>query len=401
MTMMAQEEAARFLVGGVNSPVRAYKQVGGEPVILARGRGAEVADAAGRTYVDFLMGWGALILGHQAPPVIRALRQQLRHSTILGLTHPAEVELARLIAEAVPSVEQVRFTASGTEACLTAVKLARACTGRDAVILFDGGYHGHVELPARVIRVPFNDVDALEAALKQDGASVACVMVEPVPANTGVLVPQADFLARLRRLTSACGALLVFDEVVTGFRLGPAGAQGRFAVAPDLTVFGKIIGGGLPIGAVGGPRRLMRRLAPEGEVYHAGTFAGHPLSMVAGAAVLRALKARPPYQALERRSAALARGLDAAARRAGVPVQVNRVGSMLTMFFSERPVRCAADARATDRARFARWAAGLRREGVLVPPSACEAFFVSSAHAPRHLERMVQATERVLRRGPS
>jgi glutamate-1-semialdehyde 2,1-aminomutase len=335
----------------------------------------------------------------------------VREGVLLGLTGPHEGQLAQLISEAVPGVEQVRFTASGTEACMTAVRLARAHTGRPKVLLCQGAYHGHADtllaglsagvpeaLEQTLVRVPFNNVGGLEKALAAEGARIACAILEPVAANCGVIPPAPGYLARARELTARHGALLIFDEVVTGFRLGPAGAQGLYGVRPDLTVFGKIIGGGLPIGALAGPRRLMQHLAPEGPVYHAGTFAGHPLSMAAGVATLRCLRREPPYGALERLGRALEQDVCEAAGRAGVPVCVNRVGSMLTAFFSQRPVRDAADAAAADRDRFALWARGLLDERILVPPSPLEAMFVSTAHRAADVERLVEATARCLKR---
>ena len=397
----------QYLVGGVNSPVRAFRQVGAEPLTLVAGQGAEVVDAGGRRYVDFISGWGALILGHRHPAVLRSLTRALASDWLLGLTHPAEAELARRIAEAVPSAERVRLTVSGTEACMTAVKLARAHTGRTKILVFAGCYHGHGDslmaghtagLPASIaaetLTVPYNDMKALEEAFLRAGRALACAIVEPVAANMGVVPPAKDFLERLRALTAQHGTLLVFDEVVTGFRLGPGGAQAWLNVRPDLTTLGKIIGGGMPIGAIAGPERLMRRLAPEGDVYHAGTFAGHPLSMAAGVAALDELMAHPPYERLERIARRAAEGLKEAARKAGVPIQVNRAGSMLTLFFSASPVRNAVEAKAASAERFARWANALREDGILVPPSPWEALFISTAHTDAHIERWLAASSR-------
>ena len=397
--------AQQYLVGGVNSPVRAFKHVGAEALSLTQGRGAHVTDVQGRRYLDFIGGWGPLILGHAHPAPAAALRAALRSGTVLGLTHPAEAELARAIVESVPSIERVRFTASGTEACMTAVKLARACTGRTRLLRFAGCYHGHGDglmagetagLPASVaadsVVVPYNDLAGLERAFAVDGKTLACAIIEPVAANMGVVPPTQGFLPRLRELATRHGALLIFDEVVTGFRLGPAGAQGRFGVSADLTTFGKIIGGGMPIGAVAGPARFMRRLAPEGDVYHGGTFAGHPLSMAAGLATLAELLAHPPYERIERLAEQAAEGVRRAARAAGVHVHVNQVGSMFTVFFSAGPVRNVAEARAADRVRFARWANALREQGILIPPSPMEAAFVSAAHTPAHINRLIAAS---------
>ncbi len=405
-----RSEAERYLVGGVNSPVRAFRHVGGHPLIVVQGRGAEVIDEARQRFVDFIMGWGALILGHQPSVVVQALRQAIAQGILMGLTHPAEMELARLIVEAIPSVEQVRFTVSGTEACMTAVRLARAHTGRSKVLLFDGGYHGHGDsmmagktagLPSVVtqdtITVPLNDRDAFEAAVRRHADQLACVIIEPVAANTGVIAPTPGSLEAIRDLTQRHGIVLIFDEVVTGFRLSLGGAQELFGVRPDLTTFGKIIGGGLPIGALGGPKRLMQRLAPVGDVYHGGTFAGHPLSMAAGIATLRTLRAHPPYRHLEQFAQHIHDELLTAASETHIPVQINRVGSMLTLFFSRAPITNAAQAKASQREAFGQWARLLRREGVLVPPSPFEALFVSTAHQPRHMDRLRRATRKAFR----
>ena len=395
----------RWLVGGVNSPVRAFRHTGGSPVLLAASGGASVIDVQGRRYTDFIMGWGASILGHRPAVVCAALARTLRQTLLPGLTHPLEIELARRIGEAVPSVEQVRFTTSGTEACLTAVRLARGITRRAKILMFDGGYHGHGEslighhgagtpgaLAAETLRAPYNDLLAAKRIMARHGGELACIILEPVTANVGVIAPTAGYLRGLRDLASRDGALLIFDEVVTGFRLARGGAQALYGVTPDLTTFGKIIGGGLPIGALGGPRDLMRHLAPEGHVFHAGTFAGHPLAMAAGIATLDQLRAHAPYGRLEQAGARLTRALAKAARAAGVPIQINRVGSMMTVFFTDRPVRNAADARATRREAFAQWAQTLRSHGILIPPSPFEALFLSTAHTAGELDRFVRVS---------
>ena len=412
VTVLPRRTGSRdVLVGGVNSPVRAFRQIGAAPVVLMRGRGAQVVDTGGRRYDDFIMGWGCLILGHNHPVVRRAIAQGLQRGTVLGLTHPDERELATLITQSVPSVEQVRFTASGTEACMTAVRLARAVTGRPYVLVFEGGYHGHSDsllahqtagipelIERQTIRVPYGDRDALEDAVARHAASLACVIIEPVAANMGVVIPERAFLQRVRELTRQHGMVLIFDEVVTGFRVALGGAQEAFGVTPDLTTFGKIIGGGLPIGAVGGPRTMMSRLVPEGDVYHAGTFAGHPLAMAAGIAALRALRRESPYAGLQARTETLAQGLERGAASAGVPVTVNRMASMLTVFFTPGPVRTAAQAKSSRREMFAAWANGLRDAGILVPPSPWEAMFLSTAHGVASVERMVAASAGVWRR---
>lgn len=404
------DEARRVLVGGVNSPVRAFRRVGGEPLMLSRASGAMVTDHRGRRYIDLIMGWGPLPLGHNHPAIVRALRRRITEGVLLGLTHPAEVQLARLIAGAMASIEQVRFTVSGSEACMTAVRLARAWTGRRKILTFEGCYHGHGDalmagqsaglppgLAADTLSAPFNDVEAAQRIVREQGRDIACIVIEPVAANMGVIPPRSGYLAGLRALANEAEALLILDEVVSGFRVGSGGAQGLTGVAADLTVLGKIIGGGMPIGAVGGRTAIMRRLAPEGDVYHGGTFAGHPLTMAAGVAALSALQGASVYERLEQRGARLAEGLAEGARQAGVPVQVNRVGSMLTVFFSTVPVERFAQAKASDAARFARWANGMRAHGVLVPPSPMEALFVSCAHTPAQLDQVIRASRKVMR----
>jgi glutamate-1-semialdehyde 2,1-aminomutase len=409
-------EARRVLVGGVNSPVRAFRRVGGEPIVAARGRGAILQDVQGRRFVDCVMGWGALILGHAHPEVMRAARLQLLRGPLFGLTTPPEVALARQIADAIPSIEQVRFTPSGTEACMTAIRVARAATGRSKVLSFEGCYHGHSDgllvrrgsglatlglsgsagVPASIaqetIVIPYNDTGALEEAIGRFGELIACAILEPVAANMGVVPPQPGFLRRVRELTAARGILLIFDEVVTGFRVAYGGAQSALGVTPDLTVLGKIIGGGFPIGAVGGPTRLMARLAPEGDVYHAGTFAGHPMAMAAGLATLQALRRQRPYAALEALGRRLEDGLRRALTHTEPQVQINRFGSMLTVFFGGRRVVSFADAQAADAKRFAAWAGRLRSRGILVPPSPFEALFLSTAHTSAQIDRIVAAS---------
>ncbi|HEX9780723.1 MAG TPA: glutamate-1-semialdehyde 2,1-aminomutase [bacterium] len=396
--------AASALVGGVNSPVRACRAIGTPPLMLAEARGAHVRDADGREYVDLVMGWGPLILGHRPDAVETAVRASLERCDLLGFTHEDEIALAEAIRDATASVERVRLTVSGTEACMTALRLARAATGRRLALMFDGGYHGHSDAllgdasegvpagtAADLARVPYNDLAAFDRAMDERGAETACVIVEPVAANMGVIEPDPGFLARVRDRASRAGALVVFDEVVTGFRLGYGAAQARLGVAADLTVFGKIIGGGWPIGALGGPASLMRRLAPEGGVYHGGTFAGHPASAAAGRAVLESLRRNPPYDRLEQLGDALADGLARAAAQDGVPVRVNRAGSMLTVFFTDCSVRNLRDAAASDRERFGRWAAAMLEQGVLVAPSAMEAMFVSAAHTDADVARVIEA----------
>lgn len=409
-----------YLVGGVNSPVRTFRGIDHPPLIIRDGRGPYLRDLEGRRYIDCIMGWGSLILGRAHPAVTAAIARAARAGSPYGLTAPAEVELARLVAQAMPSIEQVRFTVSGTEADMTAIRLARAATKRTKILTFEGCYHGHSDgvlvkrgsglatlglsgsagVPALIARetlvLPLNDVAALEQACREFGSSIAGIILEPVPANMGVVVPEPGFLRRVRQLATQIGAVLIFDEVVTGFRLGLGGAQGRFGVRPDLTVLGKIIGGGCPIGAVGGARGLMGQLAPEGPVYHAGTFAGHPISMAAGIAVLSRLAQHPPYAALETAAQRIDEVVTAAAERRGIPVQVNRLGSMLTVFFSAKPVKNFAAAQASDRGRFGAFARELLARGVLIPPSPFEAMFLSAAHTASIVDRAATAMARAI-----
>jgi glutamate-1-semialdehyde 2,1-aminomutase len=412
-----RRRAAELFPGGVNSPVRAFRAVGTEPLLLQRGRGAYVWDADGRRYLDYVGAWGPAILGHGAPPVRRALQRALANGLALGATHPLEVALAEAIVRAMPAIEKLRFTSSGTEAAMTAIRLARAATGRELIVKFAGAYHGHADsllveagsgvatfaipgtagVPAafaeRTIVLPYNDPSAVALAFSHHPGRIAAVIVEPVMANAGVIPPQPGFLADLRRLTRADGALLIFDEVITGFRLGPGGAQARFGIRPDLTVLGKVIGGGMPIGAVGGPRELLDLLAPQGPVYQAGTLSGHPLAMAAGLATLEALSPQA-YLTLEERTATLADGLATAAGEAGVEVAVSRVGSLLTVFFASRPPVDGAEALASDRRRYARFFAAMLGAGILLPPSPFEAWFVSLAHGPREVARTIRAARR-------
>ena len=399
---------------GVNSPVRAFRSVGRAPLILDAGAGPRVRDADGRWYLDYIGSWGPAILGHAHPAVIEAVRAAALDGFALGATGPREVELGELIRAAMPSLERMRFTSSGTEAAMSAVRLARGATGRDLVVKFSGSYHGHsdgllVEAGSGVatlaipgsagvptstasatIVVPYNDPDAVAAAFATHPGRIAAVIVEPVAANAGVLPPAAGFLERLREITTADGALLVFDEVITGFRVGPGGAQRRYGVRPDLTVLGKIVGGGMPVGAYGGRADLMALIAPSGPVYQAGTLSGHPLAMAAGAATLRLLPA-DRYDALEAAGARLESGLRAAAATAGTPVGITRVGSLLTVFFRDGAPTTAEEAFTADRAAYARFFGAMLDAGVLLAPSQFEAWFVSLAHGESELDETLAA----------
>jgi len=411
------ERARRVMPGGVSSPVRAYGAVGGEPPFIVSAEGCRVTDADGREYVDLVSSWGALIAGHAHPHVVAAIEEQARRGTSYGAPSPLEVELAEEIVASVASVEMVRFVSSGTEAVMSALRLARAATGRDAILKFAGSYHGHADallsragsglatlglpdsagVPAAVARdtitVAYGDIDAVERAAA--ARPLAAIIVEPIAGNMGCVVPDRPFLVGLRAVADRTGALLVFDEVITGFRVARSGAQGIFGVRPDLSCFGKIIGGGLPVGAYAGPRALMSLVAPLGPVYQAGTLSGNPLAMAAGLATLDLLD-EDAYAILERRGARVERELSGAARVAGIPAQVQRAGSLLTLFFTDRAVQNEEDAQTSDRGRFARFHGAMLRRGVMLPPSQFECWFLSLAHDDEAIVTIVDAARAAL-----
>ncbi len=400
--------------GGVNSPVRAFRAVGRPPLVLERGAGPHVWDADGRRYIDYIGAWGPAILGHAHPAVIAAIIRAAGDGLALGATHPLEVELGEAIRGAMPSIERLRFTSSGTEAVMSALRLARAATGRDLIVKFAGAYHGHADgllveagsgvatqaiagsagvpdaIAALTIVLPYNDLSSVSLAFAAHPGRIAAVIVEPVAANTGIIAPTPGFLEHLRETTHADGALLIFDEVITGFRIGRGGAQARFGIKPDLTTLGKIIGGGMPIGAYGGRADLMALVAPAGPVYQAGTLSGHPLSMAAGIATLAELRPER-YVALEAAAADLAEGLAAAAAAAGRRVAVARLGPLLTVFFRSTLPLDAADALASDREAYARFFGSMLDQGILLPPSQFEAWFLSMAHGPAEIEATLRA----------
>ncbi|MBK7998574.1 MAG: glutamate-1-semialdehyde 2,1-aminomutase [Verrucomicrobia bacterium] len=414
-------EALKYIPGGVNSPVRAFRAVGGQPFFVNRAKGAHVWDVDGNELIDYVGTWGPAILGHAHPKIIKAVQQAAEQGTSFGIPNPHEVTMAKLICELVPNVEKVRMTNSGTEACMSAIRLARGFTKRDKIIKFDGCYHGHADsllvkagsgaltfghpdsagVPAsftqHTIVVPYNDPEALRAAFAANSGQVAGVIIEPVAGNAGLYVPKPGYLEFLREITAANGALLIFDEVMTGFRLAAGGAQQRFGIKPDLSCFGKIIGGGLPVGAFGGRADIMDYLAPLGPVYQAGTLSGNPVAMAAGIAALEELKATNAFDLLEKLGAQLESGLRDAAKSASVPVTFNRCGSMFCGYFTDQPVHNLADAMKSDRERFKKYFHGMLDAGVYLAPSQFEAGFISAAHSTEDIDRTVAAAAKVMK----
>ena len=408
-------EARTLMPGGVNSPVRAFRAVGGEPVVMARGQGARVWDVDGNEYIDYVASWGPLVLGHAHPSVVQVLQKAAERGTSFGALTELEVELARLVCAAVPSIERVRLVNSGTEATMSALRLARAFTGRNLVLKFEGCYHGHSDgllakagsgvatlglpdsagVPAsytsQTLLAPFNDRDAVDAVFDAHEGEVAAIIVEPVPANMGVVRPDPGFLQLLRDTADRTGALLIFDEVITGFRLAYGGAQMYYGVVPDLTCLGKIIGGGLPVGAYGGRADVMALIAPEGPVYQAGTLSGNPMAMAAGIITLRILSNEGLYRGLDDMGATLAEGLREAAAAAESPVTVSQLGSMMTIFFMDEAPRDYEEAKRADAARYARFFTSMLDQGVYLPPSQFEAMFVSLAHQKADFDRTLEA----------
>ena len=414
-------EALRYLPGGVNSPVRAFRAVGGNPFFVRRAYGARVEDVDGRAYIDYVCTWGPSILGHAHPAVVEAVQKAAALGTSFGIPNPAEVDLARFICEAVPSIEKVRLTNSGTESTMTAIRLARGFTRRDKLIKFEGCYHGHVDsllvkagsgaltlgqpdsagvpaaLAALTLTVPFNDLDAVRSTFTQHCGEIAALIVEPLPANAGLIPPAPGFLEGLRRLCTEHGTLLIFDEVMTGFRLGLGGAQELFGVRPDLTCLGKVIGGGLPVGAVGGPATILDFLAPVGPVYQAGTLSGNPLAMAAGLAQLRQLADGRAYTRLEELGQMLEVETRSALKSAGLDFALYRYGSMFCLFFTPGPVRNLDDARRADLPRFARFFHALLDAGVYLAPSQFETGFISTAHTEQDIAETARAVREALR----
>ncbi len=429
-------EALKYIPGGVNSPVRAFRAVGGNPFFVNRASGSKVWDVDGNELIDYVLTWGPAILGHAHPKIIAAVKAAAELGTSFGIPNPLEVTMAKLICELVPSVQKVRMTSSGTEACMSAIRLARGFTRRDKIIKFDGCYHGHADsllvragsgaltfgqpdsagVPAaftsHTIVMPYNDFEAVTAVFTANKDQIAGIIVEPVPGNAGLYLPKPGYLEFLREITAAHGALLIFDEVMTGFRLARGGAQERFHITPDLSCFGKVIGGGLPVGAFGGRAEIMDYLAPLGPVYQAGTLSGNPLAMAAGLANLQELCSRAcesaenprshergydVYELLEARGAQLAAGMRDAAKSAGVPMQFNQCGSMFCGYFTDQPVHNVAEAMRSDREKFKKFFHGMLAAGVYLAPSQFEAGFLSTAHTAADIEKTVSAAAKVLR----
>lgn len=414
-------EAQRFIPGGVNSPVRAFKSVGGGSLIIDRGDGAHIWDVDGNEFVDYVASWGPLILGHANPLVVDAIDKAARRGTTFGATTEGEIELARMIVDAVPSIEMVRLVSSGTEAVMSAVRLARGYTGRKKIVKFEGGYHGHADallakagsgmatlglpdsagVPPSVtsdtIVLPYNDIDAVRAVCESIGPEIACILIEPVAGNMGVVIPKSSFLGDLRELTNKHGILLIFDEVITGFRLSFGGAQSRFGVIPDITTLGKIIGGGMPVGAYGGRQEIMEQIAPLGPVYQAGTLSGNSVAVAAGIATLRQLRDCNPYDTIEAKTTAMANRLSEVAESCGVDLRVNHIGSMMTAFFTREEVVDYSTAKTSDPSKYARFFRAMLEQGIYLAPSQFEAAFVSTAHTDEDISRTCDAAENALK----
>ena len=414
------ERAVKIIPGGVNSPVRACKSVGADPLFIERGEGCMIYDADGNRYIDYIGSWGPLILGHRHPAVVEAIISVLERGTSFGAPTDLEIQLAQMVIDAVDSVDVVRMVNSGTEATMSAIRLARGATGRDIVIKFDGCYHGHADtllvaagsgvatlgipgspgVPEAVaqhtISLPFNDKDAIDRVMDEKGDKIACVIVEPVAGNMGMVPPADGFLEALREVTTKHGTVLIFDEVMTGFRVAYGGAQSLYGIVPDLTCFGKVIGGGLPVGAYGGKKDIMSQVAPQGTVYQAGTLSGNPIAMSAGIATLEQLQKDGVYESLQESSSRLATGLAKAAQKAGVAAKVGHVGSMLGMFFTDQDIACFDDTKKCDLESFSNFYQGMRQQGIYIAPSQFEALFLSTAHADEHIDATVNAAAQVL-----
>ncbi|MBE9504035.1 MAG: glutamate-1-semialdehyde 2,1-aminomutase [Proteobacteria bacterium] len=412
------EKATQLIPGGVNSPVRAFKSVGGDPIFIDRASGSKIIDVDGNEYIDYVGSWGPMIVGHANPRVNEAIKKAIDKGTSFGAPTELEIELAEMVINAVPSIEMVRMVNSGTEATMSAIRLARGYTGRDKIIKFEGGYHGHADgllvkagsgaatlgvpdspgVPAdyakNTITAPFNDLEAVKAIVNEEGKNLACIIVEPLPGNMGVIPPKGGFLEGLRILCSEKGIVLIFDEVMSGFRVAFGGAQERFGITPDLTCLGKVIGGGLPVGAYGGKKEIMEMIAPKGPVYQAGTLSGNPLAMTAGIETLKILSEPGAYDQLETRSAQLAEGMKNAANNAGIPTCSTRVGAMFCTFFTDKEVTDYTSATSSDTELFGQFFRQMLNEGINLAPSQFEAGFMSLAHSEEDVEKTIRAAEK-------
>ncbi len=412
--------ALHVIPGGVNSPVRACKSIGMEPIFINYANGSMVVDADGNKYIDYIGSWGPMILGHRHPSVVRALASALNRGTSFGAPIDLEIKLAEMVIDAVPSIDMVRMVNSGTEATMSAIRLARGFTGRDTIIKFDGCYHGHADsllveagsgiatlgIPgspgvpksfvAHTVSLPYNDIGCVKKVMEDKGDKIACIIVEPVAGNMGLIPPVDGFLETLKELTEKNGSLLIFDEVMSGFRVAYAGAQALYGISPDITCLGKIIGGGLPVGAYGGKREIMEHIAPQGPVYQAGTLSGNPLAMAAGIATLTQLKKPGFYDALDEKADQLAIGLEKAARTAGIKTNINRVGSMIGLFFTDSDVKNFDDAKTSDLDMFSAYYKGMLEKGIYLAPSQFETIFISSAHSVKDIDATIKAAEEAL-----
>ena len=413
------QEAQRYIPGGVNSPVRAFKGVGGRPLFIERARGSKVYDLDNNEYIDYVCSWGPLILGHAHPEVVSAVQAAAEKGMSFGASTKREVEMAKLICRMVPSMDQIRLVNSGTEATMSALRLARGYKGRDKIIKFEGCYHGHVDsllvkagsgattlgiptsggipnsLARHTIALPFNDISQVRKVFREYSREIACIIVEPIPANMGVILPQKKFLENLRELTERHDIVLIFDEVISGFRVTQGGAQEFYNIKPDLTCLGKIIGGGLPVGAFGGKKEIMKYISPLGPVYQAGTLSGNPLAVSAGLKTLQILSDQSVYKQLKQKADNLTKGLHLAAKSAGIRVMINQMESMFTLFFSGKNVIDYSSALNSDQKMFARYFQGMLAEGIYLPPSQFEANFVSLAHTDEDIERTIVAAQKV------
>ena len=415
------KKCQRLIPGGVNSPVRAFRSVGGTPIAMKKGNGAFLFDIDGNRYIDYVLSWGPMILGHTHPKVLQAIIKTAKNGTSFGAPSLQEFELAELVTSMMPAVQRIRLVNSGTEATMSAIRLARAYTKRDIIVKFEGCYHGHADhllvkagsgvatlgmpdspgvpkaFARQTLTACYNDISGVERLVKKHGKDIACIIVEPIAGNMGVVPPHPEFLPALREITKRHGILLIFDEVMTGFRVGKGGAQGLFKIKPDLTCLGKVIGGGLPIGAYGGRKEIMQMIAPSGPVYQAGTLSGNPVAVTAGIETLKVLSEPGVYDELEKKSNKLAEGIGDAARQAKIPYYQTRVGSMLGGFFTKGPVTDYASAKKSDTARYAKFFHGMLKESVYLAPSQFEAAFLSTVHSSGSIRKTITAAEKVMR----